>query len=250
MRYISAVSGGSWTAVPFTYGTAGAERLLETVVVPDNLGVMPLLARGVEKILVFVNGKEPFERSKQVESMFWPLDQQEDTGGDRSMNAVFMPDQYWKLKAGLQQGIAEGGAAVYRGRNWEVRRNEFYNVAGYSGLTICWVYNQLAPAWVEQLLQETQELVTSDGFKNFPWFSTFGENIPYVMRLKAEQVNLLASLAAWSVTNTKSLKKLGGRAGSVTMARQPVWPGSPVRRILGPAGGHGRGYSPSRAAAR
>ena len=179
----------------------------------DNLGVMPLLARRVEKILVFVNGKEPFERSKQVESMFWPLDQQEDTGGDRSMNAVFMPDQYWKLKAGLQQGIDEGGAAVYCGRNWEVRRNEFYNVAAYSGLTICWVYNQLAPAWVEQLPQETQDLVESDGFKNFPWFSTFGENIPYVMRLEAEQVNLLASLAAWSVTNTKSLKKLGGALG-------------------------------------
>ena len=179
----------------------------------DNLGVMPLLARGVTKILVFVNGKEPFERSKQVESMFWPLDQQEDAGGDRSMNAVFDPSHYWELRDGLRKGVEAGGAAVYCGRSWEVRPNELYNVTGYTGLNICWVYNELVPTWVGLLPDETREMVESRNFRNFPWFSTFGENIPYVMRLKREQVTLLAGLAAWSVTNSVSRDEMADALG-------------------------------------
>lgn len=57
---------------------------------------MPMLARGVKNILVFVNGSGPFTENESIESLFWALNKQEDTSGDRSMNAVFDPDKYWK----------------------------------------------------------------------------------------------------------------------------------------------------------
>ena len=174
----------------------------------DNLGIMPLLARHVHNILVFVNAKEPLEQNESVESMFWKLDKQDDTGGDRSMNAVFERDNYWKLKSGLADAVDKGGAAVYCDRDWKVLANELYNIAPYEGLNICWVYNQLIPSWVRRLPQQTQELVASKGFKRFPWFSTFGQNIPYVIRLKPAQVNLLAHLAAWTVTNPTSRQEI------------------------------------------
>ena len=66
---------------------------------------------------------------------------------------------------------------------------------------------------VELLPQETQEMLNSRAFRNFPWFSTFAENIPYVMRLKREQVTVLAGLAAWSITNPVSQKEIATALG-------------------------------------
>jgi len=56
--------------------------------------------------------------------MFWSLDQQEDIGGDRSLNAVFAPRRYWELRDGLLEAVEDGGATVYCGRNWTVQPNE------------------------------------------------------------------------------------------------------------------------------
>lgn len=184
----------------------------------DNLGIMPLLARQVHNILVFVNAKEPFEKNEAVESMFWRLDKQEDTGGDRSMNAVFDPSHYWEVRRGLEDAVHGRGAAVYCGRQWNVKGNELYNIAPYENLNICWIYNELIPSWVTTLPKDTQAMVASKDFKNFPWFSTFGENIPYVIRLKPAQVNLLAHLAAWTVTNPTSRQAIEAALGDALSA--------------------------------
>ena len=181
----------------------------------DNLGVMPLLARQVHNILVFVNGQEPFTENKSIESMFWPLAKYEDVGGDRSMNDVFEPAQYWELKEGLEKAVASGGPAVYCGENWKVRANEIYNVAPYDNLNICWVHNELIPAWVGQLPEETKKLLETKPFKHFPWFATFEENKPYVIRLSSAQVNLLAHLSAWSVTSDKGRQTIERAMGQV-----------------------------------
>jgi hypothetical protein len=168
----------------------------------DNLGIMPLLARQVHNIIVFVNGAEAFEDNPSIESMFWRLEKQEDFGGDRSMNGVFTPEKYWRVKDGLRDAIAKGGPAVYCEKNWDVLPNELYNIAGYGGLNICWVHNEAIGAWTTQLPEDTETLISrSRPFRNFPWFATFEQNKPNLIRLTPAQVYLLADLASWTVTS-------------------------------------------------
>ena len=181
----------------------------------DNLGVMPLLARQVHNIIVFVNGSEPFATNLSVESMFWRLQRVEDFGGDRSMNGVFDSAKFWEVDAGLKAAVEAGGPAVYCGRNWHVASNELYNIAAYDGLNICWVHNERIEAWTRQLPDDTQALITSSkGFRNFPWFKTFEQNAPTLIRLTPAQVNLLAALSSWTVTSAAGRSAIEAALGA------------------------------------
>jgi hypothetical protein len=171
----------------------------------DNLGVMPLLARQVHNILVFVNASGPFWKNESIESMFWRLDRQEDAGGDRSMNAVFDPERFWEVEAGLKKAVAANGPAVYCGKNWSVRKNEIYNIAAYDGLNICWIHNERVNAWMSDLPDDTKAMVgASKSFRNFPWYATFEQNKPELIRLSPEQVNLLAQFSSWQITDARA----------------------------------------------
>ena len=182
----------------------------------DNLGIMPLLARGVGNIIAFVNANKPHAANDQLQSFFMPL-RVRDGSGDKSMNAVFERPRYKELLDGLDEAIRSGGPAVYCGRNWPVMANELYNVRAYN-VNVCWVYNHSAADW-EQSLPRVVLQWLKDGrdskaknrgrqakaLEHFPHYATFGENKPSVIRLTALQVNLLADLAAWSVTDSRTV---------------------------------------------
>ena len=167
----------------------------------DNLGVMPLLARGVRNIMVFVNGAEPFTENESIEALFWRLNKQDDSGGDRSMNGVFDPDKYWAIKDGIDAAVSRGEPPIFCDTGWNVRKNELYNIAGYSGLNICWIHNEKVAAWNETLPADTQALMKGRSFRHFPWFSTFEENKPHVIKLRKEQVHLLSQFTSWMLTD-------------------------------------------------
>jgi hypothetical protein len=194
---------------------------IETVHLPhgdggftDNLGLMPLLVRHVKNILVFVNAKNDFDENLDIESFFRPVLHR--TGsGDRTMNVVFDESEYRNLLAGFRENVAAGKASVSCGRNWEVHANELYNVSGYKGLNICWIYNRPATAWELELPSKVRELMHPPAdrrkeyekfgsFEDFPWYATFFENKPNLIRLTTPQVNLLSNFTAWSITNPVS----------------------------------------------
>jgi hypothetical protein len=167
----------------------------------DNLGLMPLLARQVGNIMVFVNGQNEIDENISLKSLFWPVDELDNAGGDRSMNVVFHADEYETLKAGLFKA-AQSGPAVFCMTHREVLPNELYNIRRHAGPRICWVYNRAVPAWSKLLPTPTQDLLQkSSRFDRFPWFRTFGENIPRVTRLTDQQVIMLAQLSYWNITN-------------------------------------------------
>jgi hypothetical protein len=167
----------------------------------DNLGVMPLLARKVHNVIVFVNGAEPFTTNESIESLFFHLNKQEDSGGDRSMNGgVFGQDRYWEVVNGLNAAVKAGQPPIYCDKGWTVGKNEIYNVAEYDGLNICWVHNEAVPRWNATLPSDTQEMLREKPFRNFPWFSTFEQNRPSLIKLHAEQVNLLSQFTSWMLT--------------------------------------------------
>lgn len=202
----------------------------------DNLGVMPLLARGVRNVLVFVNSSSDFPDNIQLQSYFMPVNSR--TGsGDKTLNKVF-DERHWAwLMRQFEQRKAEGDALVAcspdaGAEGWRVLGNEHYNIGPYEGLRICWVYNHDARKWRETLKDVGEELwpaAPAPGqkapkltklqkqFRRFPWFSTFEENKPYVIKLSAAQVNVLANLAEWSITSDASVGRItqafGGALG-------------------------------------
>ena len=56
--------------------------------------------------------------------------------------------------------------------------------------------------------------------QHFPDFATFGENRPYVIRLNALQVNLLANLASWSITNEATRTRIRSAFGDDAPSRE------------------------------
>jgi hypothetical protein len=176
----------------------------------DNLGIMPLLVRQVHNVIVFVNSSSQYTQSDQLQSYFMPL-RIRDGGGDKSMNAVFDAAKYKEVLDGFDKSTADGGGATFCGRNWEVTPNEIYNIRRYTGLNICFVYNYAGAKWKNALKDPIKSWVTppdpqhpgtqAKDLAHFPYYATFGENKTKVIKLKPLQVNLLADLAAWSISN-------------------------------------------------
>jgi hypothetical protein len=106
----------------------------------DNLGIMPLLARQVRNIIVFVNSMSEYRNNEQLQSYFMPL-QIRDGNGDKTMNPVFEKDKYLEVLRGFDAATKARGGAIVCQRNWTVKSNELYNIRGYTGLNVCWVYN-------------------------------------------------------------------------------------------------------------
>jgi hypothetical protein len=119
---------------------------------------------------------------------------------------------------GFDTATTAGGPAVFCGRNWTVARNELYNIRGYSGLNICWVYNYLGEEWRDSLPTAIKAWLKppdpkklskqAKALQHFPYYKTFGENRTKVIKLNALQVNLLADLSAWSISNTQAVNAI------------------------------------------
>jgi hypothetical protein len=169
----------------------------------DYLGLMPLLARQVTNVIVFLNGTGPVKHEDAITSLFYPLKERSGSA-DRNGNVVFEKGRHDELLNGLRDNVGKGLAAIYcsrKGDPWRVLDNELYEIKGYEGLNICFVATEKNDRWTEALPTETQALLTTKGFRNFPWFSTFGQNIPYVIRLEPAQVNLLGQFTSWMLND-------------------------------------------------
>jgi hypothetical protein len=180
----------------------------------DNLGIMPLLARQVRNIIVFVNSSSEYRENAQLQSYFMPLEIR-DGNGDKTMNPVFEKGKYLTVLKGFDDSTKAGGGAVFCEKNWTVKHNELYNIRGYTELNICWVYNHMAKAWLDTVPAEIKAWIRptnekklskqAKALRNFPYYKTFGQNRTRVIQLKPLQVNLLADLAAWSISNKQAV---------------------------------------------
>ena len=175
---------------------------------------MPLLARQVRNVIVFVNSMSEYRNNEQLQSYFMPLEIR-DGNGDKTMNPVFDKEQYLQVLRGFDVSTKARGGAIFCEKNWTVKSNELYNIRGYNGLNICWVYNYLGESWRDGLPNEIKAWLKPSDPKNlsqqakdlqhFPYYKTFGENRTNVIKLKPLQVNLLADLAAWSISNKRAV---------------------------------------------
>ena len=122
-RHLSVQNGGAVASseIPLAHGDGGFG---------DNLGVLPLLARQVHNILVFVNtSTHDFEANDDVKALFFPVGPP-DGSGDKTHNEAFEPGDYDRLMKGLQKQKLEGKPLFHCDRNRNVRANAHFNVRG------------------------------------------------------------------------------------------------------------------------
>lgn len=230
----------------------------------DNLAIMPLLARHVHNILVFVNTSTQYaEDNTDLRALFLPVGPADGTG-DKRYNLVFPPDDYQGIVDTLRTRREQREPEVAC-KALDVQHNELYGVEPYTA-NVCFVYNASASRWEQSLPKDVQAILhkkarlTGD-LTNFPWFGTFEQNKPHLIQLTVAQVNLLSSLTSWILTDPATLaimrRAMPSLGSSVAMDSRgdvagAAWP-SVHRdgfRALGSPGRARRALSSTRALAR
>jgi hypothetical protein len=202
-RHLS-VAGNSLTDHEVPHADGGTQ---------DNLGVMPLLARQVKNVLVFINtNTRDWRYNDDLRSLFVAIGPP-DGSGDKRDNALLQAgdpnrNAYDDVLAAFDTSLTDRAPIVYCGSNWTVRPSQHYNIRGYTGLNICFFYNAPPARWAASLPDRVRADLPTQ--KNFPWFATFGQHLPHVIQLKAAEVNLLANMWAWIVTNDQVVTQIRG----------------------------------------
>lgn len=177
----------------------------------ENLGIMPLLARGVRHIIVFVNSKTEFKFDSKIDkcriassipNLFKPA-----SDGFRKNLVIKDNVQHTKYKELLQtfEDCNEAGAALIHRATYDIKANKSYSIKAYSGVTICWVYNQRADNWFQALPFHLRKMITNGEVERFPHYRTFFQNPPRVFDLSRAEAGLLAHLSCWAIATNEDL---------------------------------------------
>ncbi len=201
-------------AQPFALGDGG---------ILENYGIIPLILRGVERIVVFVNTGTRLEPTfdenrptqwKGIDDYLPALFGYRvvDTGTALQNNHVFEQGQLHALVDTLKAARVAGQGIIARSKLTTVA-NDWWGVAAGQTVDVIWVYNDRVTAWEQQLHREVHDAVrkgNSDVFFHgplelFPNYKTAGENTLDIVELTNVQVNALANLTCWTVMHNRDL---------------------------------------------
>ncbi|KLD72001.1 hypothetical protein [Xanthomonas pisi] len=195
----------------------------------ENLGIMPLLARGVPRLLVFVNsdqgvnidpesgetvvaddlpplfGLQPF--CDKTRSYLAYADEQlcVDANGMFRHNQVFDTAAFDALKQGLLAAKRSGGSLLVR-QTLTVLANPWFNVPAQQSVEVLWVYNDLVRTWWKQLPDETQLELDLQSVDDFPLYGTVTQ-----LHLSYTLVNALAHLSCWNLASDSTVGNPDGQ---------------------------------------
>jgi hypothetical protein len=186
----------------------------------ENTGVCALLARGVSRIIAFVNSQTPL--------LAKPIDQGGSVTIDSAVQLLFglQPDPksaaltesyvasapnatpdfvqvfetapYYDLMNGLAvANVQNGGPAMFR-QTLNVLQNLNFDIPGGTQVDVLWVYNTAVPNWIKLLSSDVQAAV--NGISNFPNYLTIDQ-----LGLDPLEVNALAELSFWNLTSNAEL---------------------------------------------
>ena len=178
----------------------------------ENLGLMPLLVRQVENIIVFVNSEHAFDPGEEaderlaasLEPLFRPTRNPDLLGQDTDelfeLNVVFRSQDFDEMVAAFKTCQEEGQPLVHFGRH-QVKENRHYHIRPYEA-RIVWVYNDKVRSWSESLGPRTRAVLSRPELKRFPHFRTTFENLPQPIQLETFQINALAHLSCFNLLRT------------------------------------------------
>ena len=171
----------------------------------DYMGLMPLLARRVKNIIVFINTRRPLtgggdgQISRALPPLFTPT-------SEFPHNVVFPQDDYQQLVAALLSARQAGVTVMHKAR-YDVLANPFWGIEGGWQVDLLWVYNERVPEWESELPAGISSLIGAGSLHNFPHYKTFRQNPPAVIDLRPEQVHMLANLSCWNVISNETIFK-------------------------------------------
>ena len=197
------ISGSKPQATAYSFGDGG---------ILENTGVVSLLRRGYKTIFAFVNSPLPIGSvskesvmgiDSQISRLFGFVPEQND--GTPQTTQVFASADYQAVVDGLIAAKKAGIATVYTG-NFPVIENNAFNIAPYTP-KIFWIYNDRNMVWMNKLRPAVVALFKNAGLQNFPNYSTTFQNEYELLYLAPRQVNLLAHM--WAYTVSEGLKESG-----------------------------------------
>jgi len=193
----------------------------------ENLGVNAMLARGVSRLIVFVNTDEAIchdpARDEVVVSGdipplfglqpfstyagYVPYDPTHPgSGADRQFrhSQVFERSAFVDLQQRLLAAKRAGGALMVR-QTLKVLANTWFDVPAQDSVEVLWVYNDNVSSWWNQLPLETQVALDVESIDDFPLYGTVTQ-----LYLTPLMVNALAHLACWNIASDSTLGNPGG----------------------------------------
>lgn len=218
-------------AEEYTYGDGGSL---------ENYGLIPLLLRGVERVVVFINterrlsldydpGEAPYTPPSITEldgnlcTLFGllPLDRSQPPTPN---NQVFRTDEFPGVVKALQQAQIDGGPAIVTTRH-EVQDNEWWGVKGGWDVEVCWYYLERVPAWEDDLEPGVRAIVEAGNraaptdkvpYWGFPNYKTmFQGGKLAIIAMRPGEANLLADFCAWTTTSARRSRRIGETLGAV-----------------------------------
>lgn len=183
----------------------------------ENYGLITLLQRGVQKIIVFINTDAPLVVDcnpspecppvpNEVDSDLYPLFGY--PTGDQINNQVFAQKDYLEVYDKLSKAKLEGRTVMAKTK-LETVQNDWWGIPQGQKVEILWVYNEHVPEWESQLPSAVQAeiaLGNRGDFPDFPLYKLFFENgFRKGISLTKKQVNLLYQLSAWNVYHNQSV---------------------------------------------
>lgn len=187
----------------------------------DNLGLLPLLARRVPNIILFVNSKHPivprckgrgckwrkaitsyFEYTGNKETDF--IGQESTTYANDDIAAVFMGSG-GHLIAHLARRKLEKKVPYYCGTFRTSQRNQLNLPSTYTP-RVCWVYLDRTGDWIEGLHDNNDQLIGALNrrerpYRGFPHYSTFAAegSRGQAADLDAREIIAIGQLTTWTV---------------------------------------------------
>ncbi|WP_046758885.1 patatin-like phospholipase family protein [Kordia jejudonensis] len=181
----------------------------------ENYGLITLLQRGVEKVVVFINTDTPITINLDPSENCPPLASQIDSDlfplfgykmGDQIHNQVFTKNDFKTVYDGLSAAKKEGRSVMTKTTLTTVK-NEWWGIPAGHTVEILWVYNETVPEWQNKLQAPVLNeicLGPKGEFPDFPLYKLIFENgFTKGISLTTAQVNLLYQLSAWNVYSNK-----------------------------------------------
>lgn len=196
-RHWSVPAADKTHAKEYTFGDGG---------ILENLGIMSLLMRKVERIVVFVNTKAKLKGAGkgEINDSIPPLFGKTPPF---NLNHVFPKERYPELVENLLMKKKAGKSVIYKTR-YPVRSAPHYGIESDWEVDILWVYNERVKGWEDRLPANIRKKIGTGSLGNFPHYKTFLQNPPKVIDLSAFQVNLLANLHCWNITAPENAQLL------------------------------------------
>lgn len=183
----------------------------------ENYGLITLLQRGVERVVVFINTDTPITvdlspsancppQASQIDSDLFPL-----FGypiGNHINNQIFTKKDFKTVYDGLSTAKKEGRSVMTK-TTLRTVKNKWWGIPAGHKVEILWVYNETVPEWQNKLKEPVLNQIClgpKGQFPDFPLYKLIFENgLTKGISLTKAQVNLLYQLSAWNVYSNKEV---------------------------------------------